>query len=177
MVQNLLGSPMVLSLLAPLLAERGEHVRIDTGRWDHYVGKLRDRKYTQMRRQGSYNYETINEAISISFDQLDPDTRLFFNDFVIFLDDVNIPSAVISCLISDKSDLIVCRSYPPLGFGSIVEYESLRNGREDQFIGFQVVDCSTRPGAVLRGALRNSRLVTGLFEIADNARRTKTGSP
>jgi len=92
------GSPMVLSLLAPLLAERRGPHRIDPHRWDHYVGKLRDRKYTQMRRQGSYNYATITEAISISFNQLDADTRQYFNDFVIFLDDVNIPSAVLEVL-------------------------------------------------------------------------------
>jgi len=85
---------MVLSLLAPLLAERRGPQRIDPHRWDHYVGKLRDRKYTKMRQQGSYNYATVTEAIAISFDQLDADTRQYFNDFVIFLDDVNIPSAV-----------------------------------------------------------------------------------
>ncbi|XP_046440097.1 apoptotic protease-activating factor 1-like isoform X2 [Daphnia pulex] len=92
------GSPMVLSLLAPLLAERGDRQRIDVHRWDHYLGKLRDRKYTQIRRHGSYNYETINEAISISFDHLDEDTRHSLKDFVIFLDDVNIPAPVLQIL-------------------------------------------------------------------------------
>ena len=77
---------MVLSLLAPLLAERGERQRIDVHRWDHYLGKLRDRKYTQLRCHGSYNYETVNEAIAISFDHLDKETRHSLNDFVIFLD-------------------------------------------------------------------------------------------
>lgn len=85
---------MVLSLLAPLLVERGDRQRIDVHRWDHYLGKLRDRKYTEIRRHGSYNYETINEAISISFDHLDEDTRHSLKDFVIFLDDVNIPAPV-----------------------------------------------------------------------------------
>ena len=85
---------MVLSLLAPLLAERREPQSIDTGRWDHYLGKLRDRKYTHLKRHGSYNYETINEAITISFDHLDQDTRHSLKDFVIFLDDVNIPAPV-----------------------------------------------------------------------------------
>ena len=87
---------MVLSLLAPLLAERGERQRIDVHRWDHYLGKLRDRKYTQLRCHGSYNYETVNEAIAISFDHLDKETRHSLNDFVIFLDDVNIPAPVSS---------------------------------------------------------------------------------
>lgn len=85
---------MVLSLLAPLLCERGNRHCINTQRWDHYLGKLRDRKYTQLRRHGSYNYETINEAIAISFDHLDQETRHSLKDFVIFLDDVNIPAPV-----------------------------------------------------------------------------------
>lgn len=92
------GSPMVLSLLAPLLADRGEYQRIDAHRWDHYLGKLRDRRYTQLKRHGSYNYETINEAIAISFDHLDQETRRSLNDFVIFLDDVNIPAPVLQVL-------------------------------------------------------------------------------
>lgn len=89
------GSPLVLSLLAPLLADRGGRKPVDPHRWEHYIGKLRDRKYTQMRRQSSpYSYETINEAIAISFDNLDAETRCALNDFVIFLDDVNIPAKV-----------------------------------------------------------------------------------
>ena len=85
---------MVLSILAPVLADRGSPQRIDAHRWDHYVGKLRDRKYTQIKRQGSYSYETVNEAIAISVDHLDEDIRNLLNDFVIFLDDVNIPAPV-----------------------------------------------------------------------------------
>ena len=83
----------MLSLMVPLLSDPGRR-RIDTERWDHYLGKLRDRKYTELRRHGSYNYQTINEAIAISFDHLDPETRLALKDFVIFLDDVNIPAPV-----------------------------------------------------------------------------------
>ena len=41
-----------------------------------------------------YAYETIEEAIAISFDQLDETTRQMLDDFVIFVDDVNIPAAV-----------------------------------------------------------------------------------
>lgn len=85
---------MVLSLLAPLLSERSGRQSIDVQRWDHYLGKLRDRKYTQMKRHGPYNYETINEAIAISFHHLDQETKHMLNDFVIFLDDVNIPAPV-----------------------------------------------------------------------------------
>ncbi len=85
---------MVLSILAPVLADRRSPQRIDPGRWDHYVGKLRDRKYTEMKRQDSYSYETINLSIGISFDHLDDKIRNLLNDFVIFLDDVNIPAQV-----------------------------------------------------------------------------------
>lgn len=41
-----------------------------------------------------YAYETIEEAIAISFDQLDETTRQMLDDVVIFVDDVNIPAAV-----------------------------------------------------------------------------------
>jgi apoptotic protease-activating factor len=114
------GSPMVLSLLDPLLVQRGNQRQqqvIDTGRWDHYLGKLRDRRYSQLKRNSSYNYETINEAIAISFGDLDDDTRDLLNDFVIFLDDVNIPAPVLQVLwqcspyeMEEKIGLLVAKS-------------------------------------------------------------------
>lgn len=91
---KLTGSPMVLSLLAPLLAERGERPRINVHRWDHYLGRLRDRKYTDLKCHTSYSYGTIDEAIAISFEHLDQETKHSFKDFVIFLDDVYIPATV-----------------------------------------------------------------------------------
>jgi len=114
------GSPMVLSLLAPLLVQRGNQRQqqvIDIGRWDHYLGKLRDRRYSQLKRNSSYNYETINEAIAISFGDLDAETRALLNDFVIFIDDVNIPAPVLHVLwqcspyeMEEKMGLLVAKS-------------------------------------------------------------------
>lgn len=109
---------MVLSLLAPLLAT--SHQRggvIDTRRWDYYLTKLRDRKYSQLKRNSSYNYATINEAIGISLADLDQETRHLLHDFVIFLDDVNIPAAVLQVLwqcspyeVEEKIAILVSKS-------------------------------------------------------------------
>ena len=89
---------MVQSILAPVLADRRTPQWIDVHRWGHYLSKLQDRQYTQIKRQGSYSCETVNEAIAIRVDHLDEDIRDLLNDFVIFLDDVNIPAPVWHCI-------------------------------------------------------------------------------
>ena len=115
-VPGLIGEQRFLMVLLLLALVGHSELRMDSRHWDFYLGKLRlatmnwlltqtcswqflfvtnknrDRKCTQMKRP--YAYETIEEAIAISFGQLDETTRQMLDDFVIFEDDVNIPAAV-----------------------------------------------------------------------------------
>lgn len=106
------GSPMVLSLLVPLLAgstrfnsllrdrtqRPGNLSTVDVQRWDHNLKVLRDRGYTRKINHNSEYYDTIDEAIAMSINDLTGDAKEAFYDFVIFLDDVNIPAAVFKFL-------------------------------------------------------------------------------
>lgn len=102
---------MVLSLLVPLLSGasryssllrdrtlRAELPLVDVQRWEHYLKVLRDRGYTSKINHNSEYYDTIDEAIAMSINDLTGDAKEAFYDFVIFLDDVNIPAAVYSAI-------------------------------------------------------------------------------
>ncbi|CAG7833833.1 unnamed protein product [Allacma fusca] len=92
------GSPMVISLIASLLDDHRTSETNDTSRWTHYYESLSKRKFSGIRRDRSYEHASIFDAICLSFDNLDNKYKLYYQDFGLFQDDVEIPCQVLQTL-------------------------------------------------------------------------------
>jgi apoptotic protease-activating factor len=81
------GSPLAISMIGALLAEHPE-------RWESYLNKLKSRKVSRFRKSSSYEYSSLEEAVSISITNLDDELKEFYQDFAVFVDDVKVPTEV-----------------------------------------------------------------------------------
>ncbi|XP_041441017.1 apoptotic peptidase activating factor 1 L homeolog isoform X1 [Xenopus laevis] len=87
------GSPLVVSLIGALLREFPT-------RWDFYLTQLKRKQFKRIRKSSSYDYEALDEAMSISVDNLKEDFREYYNDFSIIEKDVKLPTQVL-CILWD----------------------------------------------------------------------------
>ena len=81
------GNPLVISLIGGLLRDHPH-------RWEYYLKKLKEKKYSRLRKASSYGYESVDEAIGVSVDQLGGESRELYFDFVIFDAGVKISAKV-----------------------------------------------------------------------------------
>ena len=81
------GSPLVISLVGSLLKDHPQ-------RWESYLKKLQEKKYSRLRKASSYEYESVDEAMGISLEQLAKDSKDLYSDFAIFDEDVKVPAKV-----------------------------------------------------------------------------------
>ena len=81
------GNPLVISLVGGLLRDH-------PNRWEYYLKKLRDKKYSRLRKASSYEYESVDEAMGVSVDQLPEESRELYFDFVVFDAGVKISAKV-----------------------------------------------------------------------------------
>ena len=56
--------------------------------------KLQEKKYSRLRKASSYEYESVDEAMGMSLEQLAKDSKELYFDFAIFDEDVKIPAKV-----------------------------------------------------------------------------------
>lgn len=87
------GSPMVISLISSLLQDH-QSPNSDGGRWQYYLETLTKRKYSKMRRNRTYEHESIFDAMSLSIEGLPQEKKELYADFALFQDDVGIPCPV-----------------------------------------------------------------------------------
>ncbi|XP_022083681.1 apoptotic protease-activating factor 1-like [Acanthaster planci] len=85
------GNPLVISLIGGLLRDHPH-------RWEYYLKKLKEKKYSRLRKASSYEYESVDEAMGVSVDQLPDESRELYFDFVIFDGGVKISAKVLSIL-------------------------------------------------------------------------------
>lgn len=83
-----LGSPLVVSLIGALL-------RDFPNRWEYYLRQLQNKQFKKIRKSSSYDYEALDEAMSISVEMLREDIKDYYTDLSILQKDVKVPTKVI----------------------------------------------------------------------------------
>ncbi|XP_038612217.1 apoptotic protease-activating factor 1 isoform X2 [Tachyglossus aculeatus] len=92
-VQECKGSPLVVSLIGALL-------RDFPNRWEYYLRQLQNKQFKRIRKSSSYDYEALDEAMSISVEMLTEEFKDYYKDLSILQKDVKIPTKVI-CILWD----------------------------------------------------------------------------
>ncbi|XP_058529013.1 apoptotic protease-activating factor 1 [Ochotona princeps] len=87
------GSPLVVSLIGALL-------RDFPNRWEYYLRQLQNKQFKRIRKSSSYDYEALDEAMSISVDVLREDIKDYYTDLSIFQKGVKVPTKVL-CILWD----------------------------------------------------------------------------
>uniref|UniRef100_A0A673VJK1 Apoptotic protease-activating factor 1 n=1 Tax=Suricata suricatta TaxID=37032 RepID=A0A673VJK1_SURSU len=87
------GSPLVVSLIGALL-------RDFPNRWDYYLRQLQNKQFKRIRKSSSYDYEALDEAMSISVEMLREDIKDYYTDLSILQKDVKVPTKVL-CILWD----------------------------------------------------------------------------
>jgi len=79
----------VISLIGALL-------RDFPSRWEYYLKQLQNKQFKRIRKSSSYDYEALDEAMSISVEQLSNDLKEYYKDLSILPKDVKVPTKVIT---------------------------------------------------------------------------------
>ncbi|XP_064139764.1 apoptotic protease-activating factor 1 isoform X4 [Loxodonta africana] len=87
------GSPLVVSLIGALL-------RDFPNRWEYYLRQLQNKQFKRIRKSSFYDYEALDEAMSISVEMLREDTKNYYTDLSILQKDVKVPTKVL-CILWD----------------------------------------------------------------------------
>uniref|UniRef100_A0AC11BP94 Apoptotic peptidase activating factor 1 n=1 Tax=Ovis aries TaxID=9940 RepID=A0AC11BP94_SHEEP len=92
-IQECKGSPLVVSLIGALL-------RDFPNRWEYYLRQLQNKQFKRIRKSSSYDYEALDEAMSISVEMLREDIKDYYTDLSIIQKDVKVPTKVL-CILWD----------------------------------------------------------------------------
>ncbi|XP_068827344.1 apoptotic protease-activating factor 1 isoform X4 [Capricornis sumatraensis] len=92
-IQECKGSPLVVSLIGALL-------RDFPNRWEYYLRQLQNKQFKRIRKSSSYDYEALDEAMSISVEMLREDIKDYYTDLSIVQKDVKVPTKVL-CILWD----------------------------------------------------------------------------
>ncbi|XP_034982780.1 apoptotic protease-activating factor 1 isoform X1 [Zootoca vivipara] len=92
-VKECKGSPLVVSLIGALL-------RDFPNRWEYYLKQLQNKQFKRIRKSSSYDYEALDEAMSISVEMLPKDFKDYYRDLSVLQKDVKVPSKVF-CILWD----------------------------------------------------------------------------
>ncbi|XP_060269073.1 apoptotic protease-activating factor 1 isoform X12 [Ovis aries] len=90
---SVMGSPLVVSLIGALL-------RDFPNRWEYYLRQLQNKQFKRIRKSSSYDYEALDEAMSISVEMLREDIKDYYTDLSIIQKDVKVPTKVL-CILWD----------------------------------------------------------------------------
>uniref|UniRef100_A0A8C3JEN6 Apoptotic protease-activating factor 1 n=1 Tax=Calidris pygmaea TaxID=425635 RepID=A0A8C3JEN6_9CHAR len=93
LVRECKGSPLVISLIGALL-------RDFPSRWEYYLKQLQNKQFKRIRKSSSYDYEALDEAMSISVEQLNDNYKDYYKDLSILPKDVKVPTKVL-CILWD----------------------------------------------------------------------------
>nr|XP_056711153.1 apoptotic protease-activating factor 1 [Euleptes europaea] len=92
-VRECKGSPLVMSLIGALL-------RDFPNRWDYYHKQLQNKQFKRIRKSSSYDYEALDEAMSISVEMLRKDLKDYYMDLSVLQKDIKVSSKVF-CILWD----------------------------------------------------------------------------
>ncbi|XP_072034460.1 apoptotic protease-activating factor 1-like [Amphiura filiformis] len=115
------GSPLVISLIGSLLKDHPH-------RWESYLKKLQEKKYSRLRKASSYEYESVDEAMGMSLEQLAKDSKDLYSDFAIFDEDVKVPAKVLSIMWDEDLETVEDEMY------KLVQKSLLRQEWDDDLL-------------------------------------------
>ncbi|OWK16863.1 APAF1, partial [Cervus elaphus hippelaphus] len=78
----------------------GALLRDFPNRWEYYLRQLQNKQFKRIRKSSSYDYEALDEAMSISVEMLREDIKDYYTDLSIFQKDVKVPTKVL-CILWD----------------------------------------------------------------------------
>uniref|UniRef100_A0A8C0GS40 Apoptotic protease-activating factor 1 n=1 Tax=Chelonoidis abingdonii TaxID=106734 RepID=A0A8C0GS40_CHEAB len=87
------GSPLVVSLIGALL-------RDFPNRWGYYLRQLQNKQFKRIRKSSSYDYEALDEAMSMSVEMLNENFKDYYKDLSVLQKDVKVPTKVL-CILWD----------------------------------------------------------------------------
>ncbi|XP_062930885.1 apoptotic protease-activating factor 1 isoform X2 [Cynocephalus volans] len=87
------GHPLIVSLIGALL-------RDFPNRWEYYLRQLQNKQFKRIRKSSFYDYEALDEAMSISVEMLREDIKDYYTDLSILQKDVKVPTKVL-CIFWD----------------------------------------------------------------------------
>nr|XP_060633244.1 apoptotic protease-activating factor 1 [Anolis sagrei ordinatus]XP_060633245.1 apoptotic protease-activating factor 1 [Anolis sagrei ordinatus]XP_060633246.1 apoptotic protease-activating factor 1 [Anolis sagrei ordinatus] len=90
-VKECKGSPLVVSLIGALL-------RDFPNRWEYYLRQLQNKQFRRIKKSSSYDYEALDEAMSISVEMLPENFKDYYRDLSVLQKDVKVPSKVFCVL-------------------------------------------------------------------------------
>ncbi|XP_065223412.1 apoptotic protease-activating factor 1 isoform X2 [Planococcus citri] len=104
------GFPLAMSLIASQLAEFKNDVENNTYRWDACVKHLKNKDIeAAIGRCDKHRQEQItslHKALEMSIDSLSPELQQYYQDFALFMDDVNItPQVLVTLWNQDKLEV------------------------------------------------------------------------
>ena len=73
----------------------GALLRDFPNRWDYYLRQLQNKQFKRIRKSSFYDYEALDEAMSISVEMLREDIKDYYTDLSILQKDVKVPTKVI----------------------------------------------------------------------------------
>lgn len=73
----------------------GALLRDFPNRWEYYLRQLQNKQFKRIRKSSSYDYEALDEAMSISVEMLREDIKDYYTDLSIVQKDVKVPTKVI----------------------------------------------------------------------------------
>lgn len=76
----------------------GALLRDFPSRWDYYLKQLQNKQFKRIRKSSSYDYEALDEAMSISVEQLNDNYKDYYKDLSILPKDVRVPTKVMTAL-------------------------------------------------------------------------------
>ncbi|TFJ95719.1 ribosomal RNA small subunit methyltransferase NEP1 [Platysternon megacephalum] len=79
------GSPLVVSLIGALL-------RDFPNRWEYYLRQLQNKQFKRIRKSSSYDYEALDEAMSMSVEMLNENFKDYYKDLSVLQKDVKVPT-------------------------------------------------------------------------------------
>ncbi|MGH0124127.1 UNVERIFIED_CONTAM: hypothetical protein FKN15_016140 [Acipenser sinensis] len=85
------GSPLVVCLIGALLREFPD-------RWQYYLRQLQNKQFKRIRKSSSYDYDALDQAMSVSIDVLHEDRKEYYKDLSVLEKDVKVPAKVLSIL-------------------------------------------------------------------------------
>uniref|UniRef100_A0A8C4X6R1 Apoptotic protease-activating factor 1 n=1 Tax=Erpetoichthys calabaricus TaxID=27687 RepID=A0A8C4X6R1_ERPCA len=90
-VKECKGSPLVISLIGALLREFPD-------RWEYYLRQLQNKQFKRIRKSSSYDYEALDQAMSVSIEVLPEHYKEYYMDLTVLEKDVHLPAKVLSVL-------------------------------------------------------------------------------
>nr|XP_006818297.1 PREDICTED: apoptotic protease-activating factor 1-like [Saccoglossus kowalevskii] len=93
------GLPLCISMIGALLQDH-------PNRWNYYLKQIQSKRSDRVRKASAYEYETLEDAISMSITNLRDELRGLYQDFALFDESTRVPASVLSILWDEEIEIV-----------------------------------------------------------------------